>query len=126
MTNDYNCMCKFDLEKHRASMKTFNYLEIVILPDGTVEYAVPSHQRKLENICKVMTSEQDFTKRLQDPEAFADYMQWLCNYSGCVCVWDSFCIKPKDITQAQLDTIKVLSQTYYTHGYNLKLYQGEI
>lgn len=37
----YDVYSKFDLEKHK---KTFiNYFETIINPDGTIEYAVPSH-----------------------------------------------------------------------------------
>ena len=38
----------FDLEIHK---KTFiDYLEVIIRPDGTVEYAVPSHLYKLMSV----------------------------------------------------------------------------
>ena len=44
MSEEYTLYCPFDIEKHK---KTFiNYLEVVILEDGTIEYAVPSHQEK--------------------------------------------------------------------------------
>ena len=35
----------FDVKVHKATF--VNYLEVVILEDGTVEYAVPSHQEKM-------------------------------------------------------------------------------
>ena len=41
----YDIYCAFDLEKHKQTY--VQYLEVVILEDGTVEYAVPSHQEKL-------------------------------------------------------------------------------
>ena len=41
----YDLHSPFDLQKH---METYiNYLEVVIFPDGHIEYAVPSHQEKL-------------------------------------------------------------------------------
>lgn len=44
-TMAYDIYCAFDLEKHKQTY--VQYLEVVILEDGTVEYAVPSHQEKL-------------------------------------------------------------------------------
>ena len=122
---EYDVFCQFDLSKHRCSMKTFNYLEVIIYPDGRIAYAVPSHQEKLKAICIEATSREEFEERLKSPEAWADYIQWLCNYSGCVSVWVNFCIKPKDITPAQLQTLKVLSETSYEVAPDLKLYRGE-
>lgn len=114
----------FDLQTHANHF--INYLEVIILNDGTIEYAIPSHQRKLEEICIGQTSGKEFNERLEDPNAFGDYMQWLCNYSGCICVWDRFCIKPKSCTTAQLESLKRLGETFYTKMPHLKLYQGEI
>lgn len=42
--NEYDIYCPFDAEKHKA--KYINYLEILILENGKVVYAVPSHQEK--------------------------------------------------------------------------------
>lgn len=46
----YDIYCAFDLEKHKQTY--VQYLEVVILEDGTVEYAVPSHQEKLIALMK--------------------------------------------------------------------------
>ena len=40
----YDLYSKFDLEKHVR--KYIHYTEVIIRPNGTVEYAVPSHQEK--------------------------------------------------------------------------------
>ena len=41
----------FDYETYKKNF--INYLEVIINKDGTVEYAVPSHQQKLLNLyCK--------------------------------------------------------------------------
>lgn len=41
----------FDFETHNKAF--FYYCEVVIYPDGTIEYAVPSHQQKAIDIyCK--------------------------------------------------------------------------
>lgn len=42
-TMAYDIYCAFDLEKHKQTY--VQYLEVVILEDGTVEYAVPSTKR---------------------------------------------------------------------------------
>ena len=44
MENEYDIYRPFDAEKHKA--KYSNYLEVLILEDGTVVYAIPSHQEK--------------------------------------------------------------------------------
>lgn len=73
----------FDIETHKANF--INYLELVILEDGTIEYAVPSHQRKLEQLvsaeCPV--------------DMYGNYLEWLMEQSGAVCVWyDGYIGKP--------------------------------
>ena len=44
MENEYDIYRPFDAEKHKA--KYSNYLEVLILEDRTVVYAIPSHQEK--------------------------------------------------------------------------------
>ena len=39
----------FDMKTHKENF--INYLEVVILENGTIEYAIPSHIKKLEEIC---------------------------------------------------------------------------
>ena len=52
----YDIYCAFDLEKHKQTY--VQYLEVVILEDGTVEYAVPSHQEKLIEIGRASCRER--------------------------------------------------------------------
>lgn len=48
MTQQEILQAPFDIETHK---KTFiDYLEVIIRPDGTVEYAVPSHMYKLMSV----------------------------------------------------------------------------
>ena len=74
----------FDVETHKRSFT--NYLEAVVLADGTVEYAVPSHQEKLKRVMR---------ESGRDPEGecprefWADYLTWLMNETGCVCLWSN-------------------------------------
>lgn len=37
----YDLHCDFDILKHKEAYT--NYLEVIILPTGRIEYAVPSH-----------------------------------------------------------------------------------
>ena len=87
----------FDMEIHK---KTFiNYLKVVILEDGTVEYAVPSHSKKLEKIvCKKhnLKWNDDFLNSLELYEHYKnliknniwiDWLDWLMSESNCVLVW---------------------------------------
>ena len=82
----YDVYSRFDIDKHQ---KTFvNYLEVVIRADGTVEYAVPSHQEKLIRIGMEQRglSREDFLK-LCPVDMWFDCLTWLCQQTGCVAVW---------------------------------------
>lgn len=82
---DYDCRCKFDLEKHKA--KYINYLEIVILEDGTVEYAVPSHQLKLMDIAmKKLGKTREEIGDMCPKEFYAAFNEWLCDITNTVSV----------------------------------------
>lgn len=82
---------QFDIATH---LETFtNYLEVIILPDGTVEYAVPSHQQKLEHIIASMyhiTPDQindDMPRRY-----WTSVIDYYVGLSHCVSVWTRFII----------------------------------
>lgn len=105
----------FDLDRHKRLFK--NYLEVVILPDGTVEYAVPSHQEKAIRILQKKTGEtreQIFDRT--PPEYYFDLLTWLCLETGCLLVWDKFCIGAPN--KAQIRTLEKLKEA--------GLYAGEI
>lgn len=108
----------FDIETHK---KTFiNYLEVTILPDGTVEYAVPSHQEHLIGFVQRMTgmSRQEVFNKCPK-EYFFDVTQWLCNYTGCIAVWNDYIIKPdRVVTDMQIQTLQLLKKE--------GLFKGEI
>lgn len=89
MTQEEVLHSAFDIETHK---KTFvNYLEVVITPDGTIEYAVPSHQEKL---IRIATEKLSVSRReLYDMcpiEYMFDVTKWLCKITGYVSVWDNF------------------------------------
>lgn len=85
----YDCYSKFDLEKHKK--KYIDYLEIVILEDGTIEYAVPSHQMKLLSIAekKLGKSVQEIGDMCPN-EFYARFNEWLCELTNTVSVWAWF------------------------------------
>ena len=41
---EFDIYCDFDIEKHKETYT--NYLEVLILENGTIVYAIPSHQMK--------------------------------------------------------------------------------
>lgn len=83
----YGLDCPFDLEKHKARFK--NYLEVMILEDGTVEYAMPSHQSKAEHLCmdKLRISLSQLLA-LCPRDRYLDYLNWLLEQCGAIAVWD--------------------------------------
>lgn len=64
--NTYNLHCKFDYKKHNETY--FYYCEVIILPNGTVHYAVPSHSEFLKKYIatKQHIPEKDVYKYLKD------------------------------------------------------------
>ena len=86
MNVEYTLYSDFNLEMHK---KTFiNYLEVIIHADGTVKYAIPSHQ---EYLIKFGASQSNLSREeFQDlcpKEYWCDYLTWLCMQTGCVVVW---------------------------------------
>lgn len=76
----------FDIETHK---KTFiNYLEVVISPDGVIEYGVPSHVGKLENILmEQLNISREELNNLCPREYWCDYNTWLCMKTDYIMVW---------------------------------------
>lgn len=99
----------FNVEIHK---KTFiNYLEIVIDPEGVIEYAVPSHTGKLENILmKKLKVDRTALSHLCPKEYWCDYNTWLCKETNYIMVWgapQSFVIgTPNEKQQVALDMLK--------------------
>lgn len=76
----------FDVNVHK---KTFIcYLEVIIRPDGTIEYAVPSHMMKLTEIYG-KTSEEMFEDYYASGTVgtILDPVEWICKQTGCISVW---------------------------------------
>lgn len=77
----------FDIEIHK---KTFiNYLEVIIDENGTVHYAVPSHQEFLIKFaCNKLCVDRDTLNEMCPKEYYFDFITWLCKITGCIAVWD--------------------------------------
>lgn len=64
-----------------------NYLEVVISPDGVVEYATPSHMQKLLSVYNgyhVPIGDEIAWKDIPDDAA---PLKWLMEKTGWICVW---------------------------------------
>lgn len=87
----YNLYSPFDIEQHKQNF--VDYLEVVVFPDGHIEYAVPSHQEKLIAVCmeELGITRDELNKRCPK-EYYFDFMTWLCNVSHCVSVWNEYII----------------------------------
>lgn len=114
MSAEYNLYCPFDIEKHK---KTFiNYLEVVILEDGTIEYAVPSHQEKAIKIaCEKLQCDRDHFIDVVSQKHLSDWNEWLMDTAGVIMVWDSF-IQFHNVTQAQINSLKRLKEAELYFG----------
>lgn len=107
----YDLYSEFDIEQHKKHYT--NYLEAVIFPDGHIEYAVPSHQEKLIEICqRKLNVSRDELNAMCPQEYYFDFMVWLCNISGCVAIWSNFITTSDNtaLTDAQNKTILRLKQ----------------
>ncbi len=85
----YDIYCDFDIQKHKETY--INYLEILILENGKIVYAIPGHQMKAEQLCceKLNISKEELLK-ICPPTYYFDYLTWLLNISGAVAVWNDF------------------------------------
>lgn len=115
----YGVHSKFDIEKHKAHF--IDYLEVVILPNGDVLYAVPSHTTKAELLCmeKLGITREELWKKFP-PEYMFDYLPWLLSICGAVSVWNTFYTLGigKELTRQQYLTLKELKM----HG----LFKGTV
>lgn len=106
---------KFDIKTHSETF--INYLEVVILEDGTVEYATPSHQNK---VMSIMSSQRGISVTdiwdMCPLEYYADVHTWLCLETKTIMVWNNrYEGTPND---KQLKSLLMLM--------DCKLYTGEI
>lgn len=75
----------FDIRTHKSTF--INYLELIIRPDGTPEYATPSHMMKLAEIHG--KSMDDIYEEYYQEQLGQDGIDYLCVKTGCVAVWNN-------------------------------------
>lgn len=95
-------MTNFSIEEH--AKKHINYLEVIIEDDGTVYYAIPSHQRKL---IQLYCDKNNLTeKELYDMIPITVSPEhWMCYHGKYVAVWYEGIICSVDITDAQIEIL---------------------
>ncbi len=112
----YDLQSSFDLESHKKVFQ--DYLEVIIDRNGTVMYAVPSHQEKL---IQMACEENGWSReQLMDicPKRFHyDFISWLLLLVEAVSVWNNFCMAPAP-NEAQIKALKELRDG--------KVYRGDI
>lgn len=75
----------FDVRTHKATF--INYLELIVRPDGTPEYATPSHMMKLAEIYG--KSMDDIYEEYYQEQLGQDGIDYLCAKTGCIAVWNN-------------------------------------
>lgn len=107
----YNLESKFDMEQHKKHY--IHYLEVILFPDGHIEYAVPSHQEKLIAICcEQLRVSRDTLFEMCPQEYYCDVIVWMCNISGCVSVWTDGIMKSdcNPLTNAQWTALQKMKE----------------
>lgn len=102
----YGLHSAFDAQKHKK--KFINYLEVIILADGTVMYAVPSHQEAAAALaCEKLRITRDELINMCPVEYYGNYMEWLLKLTGSVAVWLNGIMAP-ELTVKQILTLRML------------------
>ncbi|WP_294731052.1 hypothetical protein [uncultured Faecalibaculum sp.] len=113
MTDKYSVYSDFDVQKHKKHF--VDYLEVIIHPDGSVHYAVPSHQEYLiRYLCRKRRITREQLAQRCPRSYYGDFMTWLCMQSGCLCVWSSL-IRGVSLTHAQVKTLDKLKAEGVLH-----------
>ena len=113
---------KFDVEVH--SKNFINYCEVIVLPDGSVEYAVPSHERKVIEIFK-----REFDLSDEDFDNFPEELSidYICKKCHLIMLWYDYAYAPIRITKEQRNTLhnlvshKCISERIWTFIYQPKV-----
>lgn len=96
----YDLYSPFDIEKHKQTF--INYLEVVILSNGEIQYAVPSHMEKM-----IVIIGEPREKLIEKMPITASPLEWLIEKSNCISVWSGF-YKGNPKTEQQKTTLKQL------------------
>lgn len=112
----YDLHSPFDLAEHKKHF--VNYLEAIIDRNGTIMYAVPSHQELATKLaCAALGVDRKTLEELCPEEYHFDYMTWLLMQFDGVAVWTNYCNAPNP-NKKQVSVLKSLK----LHG----IYKGTI
>lgn len=90
------------LETHKEQ---YNYCEVVIFPDGTIEDARPSH---CEMLLKITGEDREI---IYDKMPInAGPVAWLVDYTNCCSIWYNMGMLPENVTKEQENTIEILKK----------------
>lgn len=92
------------------------YCEIVILPDGDVQYAIPSHQYKLctlygidyEN--DILEHSDKYEELLNKIPMTASPTHWMIEDLNVISCWYDACISPITYTEDQIKALQTLKK----------------
>lgn len=107
----------FDIKVHKLTF--INYLEVVISPEGVVEYAVPSHSEKLLQVYMEKNAVLDRGVALNNLSKLCglfSYIEALSKVTGYISVWNNNYVTGCKPTQKQLNTLKTLKLNGLYHG----------
>lgn len=96
----------FDAELHKRTF--IDYLEVVISPEGIVEYAIPSHSEKLLQVYMQKYSIDRETALYNLSLSGIGYIESLSEVTGYISVWNEAYITGCKPTQRQLNKLKTL------------------
>lgn len=116
MINDEFYDLPFDITRHKSIPHLS--LEVMIAPDGTISYALPSHQEFL--IAEAMVRNGWTRQELMDAcpkEYYGNFMNWLIPQSGgFVPVWDVGVLE-YPLTKKQVGALRQLKMAGLYRGF---------
>lgn len=102
----YDIYSSFNLEEHKKHF--VNYLEAIIDRDGTIMYAVPSHQELATKLaCAALGVDRKTLEEMCPKEYYFDYMTWLLTQFNGVAVWTNYCNAPNP-NKKQIAVLRLL------------------
>ena len=107
------------IEEHNRQY--VNYFEAVILPDGHIEYSIPSHTYKLEMLWGVPLEEiydggDSYEALMKQIPMWASPISWLCNNLNIVVCWYNQSMFPFNYTKEQVKTFNRLVECKCVHN----------
>ena len=109
-----------DINKFIENHNHINYCEAIIYPNGTIEYAVPSHTYKLCDIYD--NTKKPMEIELEIPMSHSP-IDWLFAKCNCIGVWfDFFRLNARfqRMTEEQKDSLRALNNSEVTNIKNLE------